>query len=343
VTPAIAVHGGAGGADQPEVPRGAGADYKPEVPREAGADYKPEVPRGAGADYKDAREARGTALAAARDAGAAILLAGGSAIDAVTEAVCVLEDAPIFNAGTGSVLTWDGGIEMDASVMADGDAFGAVGALRAVRHPVRAARAVMEETDHWLLCGEGALAFARAHTWGGPWDPERPERRARWRALREEVLRAAGDGEALRDPALARRDRLVSFLRANPIVAGTPGTVGAVAIDRAGRAAAATSTGGVWLKLSGRVGDSALPGAGTFVGPGGAVSATGHGEAILRVQLARRAESLLRAMDAPAAAACAIEEASAAGCEGGLIAVDRRGAIGFASNTAAMPVEVGRV
>ena len=323
MTAAIAVHGGAGGADQPEVPGGARADYT-------------EVPGGA-------REERRRALAAARDAGVAILAGGGSAIDAVTEAVCLLEDAPLFNAGTGSVLTWDGTIEMDASVMADREAFGGVGAIRAVRHPVRVARAVMEETDHWILAGEGALAFARSHAWGGPWDPERPERRARWRALRDEVLRAARASDRPADPALARRDRLVSYVKAHPIVAGTPGTVGAVAIDRAGRAAAATSTGGVWLKLTGRVGDSALPGAGTFVGPGGAVSATGHGEAILRVQLARRAESLLRTMDAPAAAALAIEEATAAGCDAGLIAVDRRGGIGAAFNTAAMPAESGRV
>jgi beta-aspartyl-peptidase (threonine type) len=307
VTPAIAVHGGAGSVDQ------------------------------------EGRDQRLIVLAAARDAGGAVLSVGGSAIDAVTEAVCVLEDAPIFNAGTGSVLTWDGEIEMDASIMADGDAFGAVGALRVVRHPVRAARAVMEETDHWLLCGEGALAFVRAHAWGaGPWDPETPERRARWRVLREEVLRAARDKGSLDDPALARRERLVPFLRAHPAVAGTPGTVGAVAIDREGRTAAATSTGGIWLKLTGRVGDSALPGAGTFVGPGGAISATGHGEAIVRVQVARRAEALLRTMDAPAAAARAVEEASGGGCVCGLIAVDRRGSIGFAFNTAAMPVEVGR-
>ncbi len=298
---------------------------------------------GAGGDDREHAEERRRALATARDAGVAILAGGGGAVDAVTQAVCLLEDAPLFNAGTGSVLTWDGEIEMEASIMAEGDAFGGVAAIQAVRNPVRAARAVMEETDHWILAGEGALAFARAHAWGGPWNPERPERRTRWRALRDEVLRAAHASDRPADPALARRDRLLSYVKFHPVVAGTPGTVGAVAIDRAGRAAAATSTGGVWLKLTGRVGDSALPGAGTFVGPGGAVSATGHGEAILRVQLARRAEALLRTMDAPGAAARAIGEATAAGCEGGLIAVDRRGGIGAAWNTPAMPTESGHV
>jgi L-asparaginase / beta-aspartyl-peptidase len=115
-----------------------------------------------------------------------------------------------------------------------------------------------------------------------------------------------------------------------------------VAIDKRGCAAAATSTGGLWLKLRGRVGDSALPGAGTFVGRGGAVSATGQGEAILRFQLARRTELLLRDLDAPEAAARAMEVATEAGCEGGLIAVSRAGGVGFAFNTAAMPVAVWR-
>jgi beta-aspartyl-peptidase (threonine type) len=115
-----------------------------------------------------------------------------------------------------------------------------------------------------------------------------------------------------------------------------------VALDRRGRAAAATSTGGVWLKLRGRVGDSALPGAGTFVGPGGAASATGQGEAILRVQVARRTEFLLRDHRAREAAARAVEAATAAGCECGVIAVDREGGLGFAFNTAAMPVAVWR-
>jgi beta-aspartyl-peptidase (threonine type) len=207
---------------------------------------------------------------------------------------------------------------------------------------VRAARAVLEETDHWLLCGEGALAFARAHAWGAPWDNERPERRAQWRVLREEILRAAREKGGPAHPALAHRERLVSFVRDHPEVAGAPGTVGAVAIDARGRAAAATSTGGVWLKLPGRVGDSALPGAGTFVGPGGAVSATGHGEAIMRIQLARRVERLLRETDADQAAARAVDEARASGCAAGVIAVDRRGRPGFAFNTEAMPAEVWR-
>jgi beta-aspartyl-peptidase (threonine type) len=305
MTPAIAVHGGAGRLE----------------PGDA--------------------EARTDALRRACRAGAALLAEGRSALDAVEHAVAALEDAPGFNAGTGSVLSWDGRVEMDASIMGENDAFGGVAALGDVRHPVRVARRVLEGTDHWLLAGEGALAFARSQGFG-PWRAETPARRERWRALRAQVLAAArGAGGESPDPAL-RWSKLVAYVRDLPEVKGAPGTVGAVALDIAGRAAAATSTGGMWLKLAGRVGDSALPGAGTFVGPGGAVSATGHGEAILRVQVGRRLEGLLRELEASRAAARAVEEAAAAGCACGVIAVDRRGRLGSAFNTAAMPVEVWR-
>ncbi len=152
---------------------------------------------------------------------------------------------------------------------------------------------------------------------------------------------ARGAGGESPDPALPW-SKLVAYVRDLPEVKEAPGTVGAVALDAAGRAAAATSTGGMWLKLPGRVGDSALPGAGTFVGPGGAVSVTGHGEAILRLQVGRRLEGLLRELEASRAAAVAVEEAAAGGCACGVIAVDRRGRLGSAFNTAAMPVEVWR-
>jgi len=294
---------------------------------------------GAGRADQEDPGARHAGLRAAVEAAAAGLAAGGSALDAVEQAVSVLEDDARFNAGTGSVLTWDGRVEMDASLMEDGERFGAVAAITGVRNPVRVARRVLEETPHWLLAGPGALAFARRLGFDS-WDAMTPERRARWRALRRSVLAAAraqgrGGGKAPRG-----FEGLADFIRAHPEVRGTPGTVGAVALDRRGRAAAATSTGGVWLKLRGRVGDSALPGAGTFVGPGGAVSATGQGEEILRVQVARRAEALLADLGARQGAARAVEDATAAGCECGLVAVDRRGEVGFAFNTAAMPVEV---
>ncbi|MDP3938913.1 MAG: isoaspartyl peptidase/L-asparaginase [Deltaproteobacteria bacterium] len=294
---------------------------------------------GAGRADQEDPAARHAVLRAAMEAGATVLAAGGAALDAVERAVALLEDDARFNAGTGSVLTWDGRVEMDASIMEDGDRFGAVAAITGVRNPVRVARRVLEETPHWLLAGPGAVAFARQRGFDD-WKTLTPERRAQWRKLRRAILAAAR-----RDPGRGAKgppgyENLVELVRAHPEVRGTPGTVGAVALDRHGRAAAATSTGGVWLKLRGRVGDSAFPGAGTFVGPGGAVSATGQGEEILRTQVARQTEALLRDLDASSAAARAIEAATAAGCECGVITVDRRGGVGAAFNTAAMPVEV---
>ncbi len=298
---------------------------------------------GAGRADQEDPDGRHAVLRAAVEAGATVLGAGGAAIDAVECAVALLEDDARFNAGTGSVLTWDGRVEMDASIMEDGDRFGAVAAIAGVRNPVRVARRVLEETPHWLLAGPGALAFARQCGFE-EWKTMTPERRARWRTLRRAILAAArrDSGRDAKAPSGFPQgyEDLVAYVRAHPEVRGTPGTVGAVALDRQGRAAAATSTGGVWLKLRGRVGDSALPGAGTFVGPGGAVSATGQGEEILRTQIARQTEALLRGLDASSAAAQAIETATAAGCECGVISVDRRGGVGSAFNTAAMPVEV---
>jgi beta-aspartyl-peptidase (threonine type) len=234
---------------------------------------------------------------------------------------------------------------MDASIMGEGESFGAVASLKNVRNPIRVARAVLAETDHWLLCGEGALAFARVQGFEA-WNPVVPPQRERWEALRQKVLTAArgdagGDAGGEKDPRL-RWKKLLAYAGRLPETKASRGTVGAVALDASGRTAAATSTGGMWLKLSGRVGDSALPGAGTWVGPGGASSATGHGEAILRVQLTRRTERLLRDFPAQEAATRAITEAREAGCECGVLAVDRRGEIGFAFNTMAMPVEVWR-
>ena len=300
---------------------------------------------GAGAADQENDHARQAALGEACSVGAARLREGGSALDAVEDAVCALEDMPLFNAGTGSVLTWDGEIEMDASIMGEGESFGAVASLKNVRNPIRVARAVLAETDHWLLCGEGALAFARVQGFDA-WNPLVPTQRERWEALRQKVLTAArgearGDASGEKDPRL-RWKKLLAYAGRLPETKASRGTVGAVALDASGRTAAATSTGGMWLKLSGRVGDSALPGAGTLVGPGGASSATGHGEAILRVQVARRTERLLRDFPAQEAATRAIAEATEAECECGVLAVDRRGEIGFAFNTMAMPVEVWR-
>jgi len=253
------------------------------------------------------------AMAAAAQAGRAILAHGGSALDAVCATVVILEDDPIFNAGTGAVLNFDGFCELDAAVMeSTSHRAGAVAALQRVRNPVLVARKVMEDTDHVMLAGEGALRFARAMGFGDH-DPVTPARLADWRDKR---ARIEGEGGGLK----VRR-----FLKDHPEYAG--GTVGAAAVDRRGVLAAATSTGGVTLKLVGRVGDSPLVGAGNYATRDVAVSATGTGEFVMRSLAGRqvaervaRGESLERAMADVLEALGRDFDADV-----GLIAVDRHG------------------
>jgi beta-aspartyl-peptidase (threonine type) len=239
---------------------------------------------------------------AAAERGRGVLQQGGCALDAATAAVVALEDDPLFNAGTGSVLNLDGEVEMDASVATGHDlGFGAVAAIRRVRNPVLVARRVLERTSHALLAGEGALRFARAQGFTD-YDPVTAQARAEWeRACMEARL----------------------------------GTVGAVALDGEGRLAAATSTGGTLLKLPGRVGDSPLPGAGTYATRDAAVSATGRGELMMRVLAARSICDVI-------ATGLAVQEAVdrvldsmrlSVGVEAGFIAVGRDGSIGVAHGT----------
>src|SRR5258707_7830863 len=209
-------------------------------------------------------------MKAAVEKGRAILMAGGSALDAVCATVVVLEDNPIFNAGTGAVLNFDGFCELDACVMESrGCRVGAVAALQRVRNPVLVARKVMEETDHVMLAGEGAQRFARVM--GFPdYDPVTPARLADWKEKRRRL------DEVLGKHSLKMR----RFLKEHPEYAG--GTVGAAAVDASGVLAAATSTGGVTLKLVGRVGDSPIAGAGNYASRYIAASATGTGGFVMR-------------------------------------------------------------
>src|SRR6202163_3357616 len=216
------------------------------------------------------------AMRAAVEKGRGVLRAGGGALDAVCATVVALEDDPIFNAGTGAVLNFDGFCELDASVMVSRDAcIGAVAALQRVKNPILVARKVMEETDHVMLAGEGAQRFARVM--GFPdYDPITAARRADWQDKRKRV------DEVLGKHSLKMR----RFLKDHPEYAG--GTVGAAAVDKDGILAAATSTGGVTMKLVGRVGDSPVAGAGNYASSRVAASATGTGEYVLR-SLATRA------------------------------------------------------
>jgi beta-aspartyl-peptidase (threonine type) len=211
---------------------------------------------------------------AAADAGNAVLGADGIALDAVIAAVRVLEDDPEFNAGTGSALTRDGAVETDAAVMCgDTRRVGAVAAVPDLANPVVLARAVLDAGEHVLLAGPAAWEFASevgiTRAAPGALVTERARQRLR-AALDSERERELGGGSVA---AIARERE--------------GGTVGAVARDRRGRLAAATSTGGIVRKRSGRIGDSPIPGAGTWADREVAVSATGDGEAVLRVALAR--------------------------------------------------------
>jgi L-asparaginase / beta-aspartyl-peptidase len=270
---------------------------------------------GAGADPKDGPQDLRDGLRAAVEIGWRILTDGGRALDAVEAAVRTLEDHPRFNAGRGSVLTSAGTVEMDASIM-DGDRLdcGAVGAVTRLRNPISLARRVLDDGRHVLLVSEGAEAFARASGFVecAAEDLITERQRRRWNAGRPVAI----DAEAR-------------------------GTVGAVAVDRQGTAAAATSTGGTWGKQPGRVGDSALIGCGTYADSSlGAVSCTGDGEAIIRVVLARRTLDFLKdAGDPEYAARVAVDLLVDEGRGGGgLIVVDWRGRTAWAHSTPFMPV-----
>jgi beta-aspartyl-peptidase (threonine type) len=268
-----------------------------------------------------------TGLRRALEAGQAVLERGGAALDAVEATVVVLEDEPLFNAGHGAVLTLDGTAELDAAIM-DGQQLraGAVATVRTVRNPVQLARRVLEDTPHVFLVGEGAERFAdEAGVARVPNDYfMTAERRQQLEALRWRLAQ----------PGAAER-QMLGALDQPPF-----GTVGAVARDRTGRLAAATSTGGMNGKRPGRVGDSPVIGAGTYADDNTcAVSTTGHGEWFLRTVQAYDIAARMRYGGATLEQA--VDEAIAQrlpslGAAGGLIAVDRDGRIAIRYNTPAM-------
>jgi beta-aspartyl-peptidase (threonine type) len=245
----------------------------------------------------------------AAEAGWAVLTAHGASLDAAQAAVEALEDDVLFNAGVGSSLTAGGMVEMDASLMDGATHRGAgVAGVTAIRNPIRLARCVLDDGRHVLMAGAGAEALGR---------------RRGLKTLPPEAL------------VTARQRR-----RWSARSGGQPGTVGCVALDAGGHLAAATSTGGLRGKLPGRIGDSAVIGAGTYADDAaGAASATGNGEAILLAGLARAAVAGLRDGRHPAAVAAALLRAFAEGRRGevGLILVDRFGRVGVSCLAAHMP------
>ena len=257
------------------------------------------------------------ALDRALVAGSRILDSGGSALDAVEASVRILEDDPNFNAGKGSVFTYDGANEMDASIM-DGSnrAAGAVNGVTATKNPISLARAVMEKSPHVFLSREGADEFSREQGLEQV-DPSYFATENRRRQLEE------------------FKSKKVSALE----VEYKYGTVGAVALDTHGHLAAATSTGGMTGKRWGRIGDSPVIGAGTYADDrAGAVSATGHGEFFIRVGVAHEicARARLSGSTGQTAADSVMAEVKSLGGDGGVIAVTPKGEMVYSFNTPGM-------
>lgn len=260
---------------------------------------------GAGQVTPESLDDRELGCKEAAEAGYAVLKKGGRALDAVETAVVVLENNPLFNAGRGSTLNSEGKVETDAALM-DGATLkaGAVTAVSGIRNPILLARKVMEVSPHILLAGDAAFRFAEQH------------------------------GIETCDPA----ELIVPAQRGH--WEKEHGTVGAAALDSHAHLAAAASTGGIFNKLPGRVGDTPLIGCGTYANNCAAVSCTGVGEDIIRVTLARHAAYLLeQGADVRTAARQAIAHfAAMTQSEAGIILVDRSGQVGFARNTLHMPI-----
>jgi beta-aspartyl-peptidase (threonine type) len=266
------------------------------------------------------REKLTEALSAGRD----VLARGGSSLDAVESVIRILEDSPLFNAGKGAVFTHDGRNELDASIM-DGKSrqAGAVVGVSHVRNPISLARLVMEKSPHVMLAREGAEEFALEQ--GVELVPREyffTERR--WESLQR--AREREREEQARTSMIVQDDRQL-------------GTVGAVALDRAGNLAAGTSTGGTTNKRWGRIGDSPVIGAGTYADDRCAVSATGTGEYFIRNVVAHDVCARTRYQAVPveeAARAVIMDVLPAQGGDGGVIALDAQGRFTAPFNTEGM-------
>lgn len=265
---------------------------------------------GAGSKIRHQEERR-KYLGESLEKGFITLKGGGSALDATIEAVKVMEDSPFFNAGTGSYPNLECEVEMDASIMTGDGLFGAVAAIRNVRYPVVVARQVAEETDHIFLAGQGANRFAElmGHKHYNPLTEERIElykkkKSSKYFTNLEKMRKLYGSD-----------------------------TVGAVAIDRKGGMAAALSTGGIFLNLPGRVGDTPIIGGGIYASSRGATTATGHGEGIMKNLVAKEADQLLKEHNAEYTAEYLVKNIDA---DFGLIIIDEKGKVGIAYNTEMM-------
>ena len=264
------------------------------------------------------------ALNIALDKGEAILKNGGSSLDAVEQAIRFMEDSPLFNAGKGAVFTNEGKNEMDASFMYGKDQnAGAVGGVTNIKHPISAARAVLEKSEHVMMAGRGAEQFAESKGLEIV-DPSYFYTERRWKSLKRILESDANKSELSEDEDKDKKH----------------GTVGCVALDRDGNIAAGTSTGGMTNKKFNRIGDSPIIGAGTFADNATCgVSSTGHGEYFIRYTVARDIAAIMEYGNK------SLQEAGEyiinkklveKGGTGGVVALDRMGNIAMPFNTPGM-------
>ncbi|MBS4015322.1 MAG: isoaspartyl peptidase/L-asparaginase [Candidatus Latescibacteria bacterium] len=246
--------------------------------------------------------------------GWAILNQGGKALDAVCEAVKYMEDSTIFNCGSGATLTLDGTVELDASVMIGQGEYGAVGAIKQVKNPILVARQVMEKTDHLLLVGPGAQKFSRRRGF----------------KKYEKILEV----QKRRLARFKKRGNSAYFPKLNNYL--KLGTVGAVALDNDNQIAVANSTGGILGKMPGRVGDTPIFGAGVYATKNSGVAATGHGEEIIRLFLAKYVADLTDGLPAQKAVSKGIAMAKEKNVLCGVIGLDRKGNVGYGFTTKSM-------
>lgn len=272
------------------------------------------------------------ALTLALQKGYEQIKAGKTSLDAVEAAIHVLEDSPLFNAGKGAVFTHDGRNEMDAAIM-DGKTLmaGAVAGVTVIRNPISAARAVMEKSEHVMMVGPGAEAFAKQAGLTIV-DPKYFFTEERWKglqeAIKEDSVKAVLDHGSKKSMKLGIINRDYKF-----------GTVGAVALDHMGNLAAGTSTGGMTNKKYGRVGDSPIIGAGTYANNETAgISCTGWGEFYIRNVVAHDISAMMeyKKMSVSEASKAVLDKVGKMGGDGGLIAMDRKGNVAMPFNTEGM-------
>lgn len=264
------------------------------------------------------------ALDEALSIGETILKNGGESLDAVEATIQSMEDNPLFNAGKGAVFTHDGTNELDASIMnGQNQMAGSVGSITTVKHPISAARAVMEQSEHVMMIGVGAEKFAALHGLEIV-DPSYFKTERRWNSL-QKILQEDNNKVELSEDEKGNKKH---------------GTVGCVAMDNKGNLAAGTSTGGMTNKKYNRIGDAPIIGAGTYADNNScAVSCTGHGEYFIRYTVARDIAALMEYKGLSLKDACqymVYEKLVEKGGEGGLIAIDKYGNIEMPFNTSGM-------